>query len=597
MPEFGEIVEFDYKNIDIKKQVEIINFRQSNFYKSRSLALEENDYQSIHFLEKGLRASKAVCLIMRKYKIGKILDICNNKSPDDLPEILLIISKACELKEDFWNEFNPIKTAFDSTHYEDIGKIKKNIDSEVFIPYATGFLVGKNYLLTNHHVLPNPEISEEFVARFCYERNVLGKDKKFIDYTFDSQLFITNQELDYTLIKLNKITDHSTLKNAKLSCEEAGDNFGWLQMLKEDKLISPPISKDSVAEFCPNLDIKDSKLKAKISKFGLLGEPVNIIQHPRGRRKEIVITSNRVQKIYDHRIQYEADADFGSSGSAIFNTDWQLIGIHHAILIKIENEQKSEETEIELVGSLGIRIHCIVQDIYEQSKQDRPDRQEILKFIDRYIERNRKRRIFISAGRKRFEDSKEFHTLFEFNNMQKLGQKVGALLEKESFEVNLVLDQYSNPEGQKLLIKDITDWINETSDRDYESGDLAIELLMNFGSENNSEARGVTAYYVTSRPERRVDAEILLEEIANEVPDLPIRGASPDIFTSTRRLGFCQNLYMPALVLYVGYVDNCQDRQILINSETADKLALGIAEGIKAWSNSLSPFPETLRRV
>jgi hypothetical protein len=43
------------------------------------------------------------------------------------------------------------------------------------------------------------------------------------------------------------------------------------------------------------------------------GERVNIIQHPRGRRKEISLHDNKVNYVYDVGIRYTADTEGGSS--------------------------------------------------------------------------------------------------------------------------------------------------------------------------------------------------------------------------------------------------------------------------------------------
>jgi len=72
------------------------------------------------------------------------------------------------------------------------------------------------------------------------------------------------------------------------------------------------------------------------------GEPVNIIQHPKGRRKEVVLSNNWVNEIKRDHIWYAADADYSSSGSPVFNQQWQLVALHHAAVGHVEKDPEKE---------------------------------------------------------------------------------------------------------------------------------------------------------------------------------------------------------------------------------------------------------------
>ena len=52
---------------------------------------------------------------------------------------------------------------------------------------------------------------------------------------------------------------------------------------------------------------------------------LNIIQHPRGRPKD---RSNQVVDITNIDVFYTTDTEPGSSGSAVFNDNWELVAIH-----------------------------------------------------------------------------------------------------------------------------------------------------------------------------------------------------------------------------------------------------------------------------
>ena len=57
---------------------------------------------------------------------------------------------------------------------------------------------------------------------------------------------------------------------------------------------------------------------------------VNIIQHPGGEFKQISIYHNIVTNTNDRVVQYLTDTLKGSSGSPVFNSDWDVIALHHS---------------------------------------------------------------------------------------------------------------------------------------------------------------------------------------------------------------------------------------------------------------------------
>ncbi len=65
----------------------------------------------------------------------------------------------------------------------------------------------------------------------------------------------------------------------------------------------------------------------------MTSEYVNIIQHPRGRPKEVALQDNQVVKVDNVVVQYSCDTEPGSSGSPVFNNQWQLVALHHASVV------------------------------------------------------------------------------------------------------------------------------------------------------------------------------------------------------------------------------------------------------------------------
>ncbi|WP_241314036.1 trypsin-like serine peptidase [Chryseobacterium arthrosphaerae] len=57
---------------------------------------------------------------------------------------------------------------------------------------------------------------------------------------------------------------------------------------------------------------------------------VNIVQHPGGQMKQISLYHNIVTNTTDRVVQYLTDTLKGSSGSPVFNSDWEVVALHHS---------------------------------------------------------------------------------------------------------------------------------------------------------------------------------------------------------------------------------------------------------------------------
>jgi hypothetical protein len=152
---------------------------------------------------------------------------------------------------------------------------------------GTGFLIAPGILLTNHHVLPDAATAASARAHANYEEtppdDAAGRTAAVP--LEPSKLFVTNEELDFTF------------------CGVSGLDF----------LGSVPLRRDS-------LNI-------------LPAEYVNIIQHPRGRPKQVALQDSQVVKVDSVVVQYCCDTEPGSSGSPVFNNRWHLVALHHASVV------------------------------------------------------------------------------------------------------------------------------------------------------------------------------------------------------------------------------------------------------------------------
>ncbi|MCP3927820.1 MAG: hypothetical protein GY705_01825 [Bacteroidetes bacterium] len=178
--------------------------------------------------------------------------------------------------------------------------------------YGSGFLIAsRNFVMTNNHVLPTKEIAKVSIAEFDYDEDTI-----FYSVTLNPEkLFITSKDLDFSIV----------------ACDPAPlpDNIEAIPLLRDSNTITR-------------------------------GERVNIIQHPRGRTKEISLHDNKVSYVYDVGIRYTADTEGGSSGSPVFNNQWDLVALHHAGWSGSDGTATNE----------GIRIASIVDYLVAQNDNE-----------------------------------------------------------------------------------------------------------------------------------------------------------------------------------------------------------------------------------
>jgi Trypsin-like peptidase domain/N-acetylmuramoyl-L-alanine amidase len=413
-----------------------------------------------------------------------------------------------------------------------------------------------------------------------YEQDSLGKNLKIVEYKLDPEQFFQKNldpELDYALVKLKALTE-TEKEGYNLVFHEAGDNFGWLSMLEEHRIIAPPYNLPNRKKF------QSKKVESnpdQYNEFGIyydvLGEPVIIIQHPRGRHKEIVIFNNRVQKIYKDFLQYETATDFGSSGGPAFNRKWQLISLHHATLVDINNEQH--------IGHLGIRINRIISDLKQAIDKSSGEEPKLIQdFIKNFVvlknQKFQRGKIFLVPNYLDIYTGKEPREWVE-----RICEYIISTLkenDKHGFKIIKIPD---NLGSMKKVIEHI-----ENDYGGYKVGDIALQIYI---SERNPEnERGTTIFYVANKDERRLHAELLLQSLANAFPTdkLPSQGAKSDNTTKMGKIDFCSDLRMPSLSMRLGFYKNQKDMDII--KDNTEKIAKVIAQGLIDWDDTLSPIPD-----
>jgi len=176
--------------------------------------------------------------------------------------------------------------------------------------HGTGFLIGPDLLITNHHVvsrlLTGSVPAESLVARFDYrisEDGVLLRPG--VEYRLAREWCIAQSppapwELDPGLAQGEPTEEHLDIAVLRLS-GAPGNERGWLK---------PP---DRVHPF-------------------QLGTPLYILQHPESRPLKLAMENKAVLKLNAARtrVRYCVNTLRGSSGSPCFNTSWELVAIHHS---------------------------------------------------------------------------------------------------------------------------------------------------------------------------------------------------------------------------------------------------------------------------
>jgi len=186
--------------------------------------------------------------------------------------------------------------------------------------WATGFMVSPSLFLTNNHVIPDEDFARKVRMQFNFQLGEGGFEQPTEDfYPALDDAFHANEALDYTLIRLRPNQMAGSGASAL-----AGNRWGFIP-LNENPLFRPD-------------------------------QHFNIIQHPRGRRKEIALQDNELDKLFANVVRYKSDTEPGSSGSPVFDNLWQLVALHHA-----GGEQ--DLTSGKWLNNQGIRIDRIVEDL------------------------------------------------------------------------------------------------------------------------------------------------------------------------------------------------------------------------------------------
>jgi hypothetical protein len=171
--------------------------------------------------------------------------------------------------------------------------------------FGTGFLVGPDLLITNHHVLAlviEGKIDpSDVILRFDYKRLAAGnvvspglEHRLAKDWLVDQS---PPSELDYALVRVEGAPGDRPLGHG---AEPGAPARRWIV----------PAPKHA---FAP-------------------GTPLFIVQHPRANPIQLALDTEAVLGLNGNgtRVRYRTNTERGSSGSPCFDQDWNLVALHHA---------------------------------------------------------------------------------------------------------------------------------------------------------------------------------------------------------------------------------------------------------------------------
>ncbi len=197
--------------------------------------------------------------------------------------------------------------------------------------FGTGFMVSPRLLLTNNHVLRTKGDALYSEVEFDYQYDRHDRLLPVVVYGLEPEtFFLTSREMDFTLVAVRE----SSLNGIGLG------RYGW----------SPLIGAEGKC---------------------LLGDPLNVVQHPKGEAKQIVLRSNQLVDLFGDFAHYVADTEPGSSGSPVFNDEWEVVCLHHSGVPRKEDgnlvakngsvwRQGMDPDDIEWVANEGVRVSSIV---------------------------------------------------------------------------------------------------------------------------------------------------------------------------------------------------------------------------------------------
>jgi hypothetical protein len=187
---------------------------------------------------------------------------------------------------------------------------------------GTGFLVGPDAVLTNHHVMADV---------------IDGRQKADdVQFRFDFKRLSNGLESDGVLAKLAKdwLIDKSPptpgeeaqLPNASDPTQDELD----FALVRLDRKVGDELPRTDDGSVDPNDRTPRGWVPVPTAAPLLTNNmPVLILQHPKGNPLTLAMDTQGVLGVRANRLRYATNTERGSSGSPVFDINWKLIALHH----------------------------------------------------------------------------------------------------------------------------------------------------------------------------------------------------------------------------------------------------------------------------
>ena len=217
-----------------------------------------------------------------------------------------------------------------------VGRVRIRGVNGQLVGFGTGSLVSPRLMLTNNHVLGSPAEAAASQVEFNFQDGIDGGSATPVLFNLrSSDFFLTDPELDYSLVAVAPESADSAHSLAE---------FGFSRLIEEEG-------------------------KA------IIGEFLNIIQHPNGEPKQVALRENELIDVLELFLHYHTDTAPGSSGSPVYNDQWELVALHHSgvpkrngqgQILTIDNTvwtPSMGEHRIQWLANEGARISRIVKHV------------------------------------------------------------------------------------------------------------------------------------------------------------------------------------------------------------------------------------------
>ena len=226
-----------------------------------------------------------------------------------------------------------------------VGRLRYTDLTSNSLAMATGFLITPDLILTNHHVFQGKDLFKDALIDFDYAYDAAGQELPKISFVINpDKFFYTFKDLDFTLVGI-----------------ETKDQTGAHAIQERGYLVLNPM----------------------VGKAGI-GDSATIIQYPDGNYEQIGLRENQILDMSDpNSIIYKTDTSPGTSGSPVFNDQWQVIALHSSGVAKKNRagdyidktgqvipvvNGKVDSTQVVWTSNSGIRISALMKQIFSAAE-------------------------------------------------------------------------------------------------------------------------------------------------------------------------------------------------------------------------------------